>query len=397
MPWPLGGDLADLVAVVVHSDGLHPLGLIGGQVLIPQVAAELLAVGVDLLGDLPGVEGGGIGLADGLQGVGVVGQADQIPRLIGPALGGEGPVPLVEDGAGAGLPVLLKGPLPHDGQVGGAGVALPGVADGGGHVLRQGPPAEALCQLGPGLGGAGHRHRSPAVDGHLALLITAVGQQLLDGGRHGGGAAGVEAVELPVLGRPHQGEGVGADAVGGGLHHGEGGGGGHSGVHGVAPLLKGLQTGGGGLGAGAVHHAAPGIDGVALGGIGLVDGIEGRIHRSASLFFLNNAPFPGAQSAPGNGMYQRTISVVFYRKASQSSVVRRRRKEVQSVFPGDMCVGKNTAQAANVRAQRVRCSGLHPLRARACTCERVCRLCRQTQFPGAQSAPGNEKGPYFLS
>ena len=31
------------------------------------------------------------------------------------------------------------------------------------------------------------------------------------------------------------------------------------------------------------------------------------------------------------------------------------------VFSGDMCLGKNTAQAANVRAQRVRCGGLYPL------------------------------------
>ena len=283
MPWPLGGDLADLIAVVIHHNGLHPLGLIGGQVLIPQVAAELLAVGVDLPGDLPGVEGGGIGLTDGLQGVGVVGQADQISRLVGLALRGEGLVPLVKDGTGAGLLVLLKGPLPHDGQVGGAGVALPGVADGGGHVLRQGPPAEALGQFGPGHGGAGHRHRSPAVDGHLAVFITAVGQQLFNGGLHGGGTAGVEAIELPVLGRPHQGEGVGADAVGGGLHHGEGGGGGYSGIHGIAPVPEGLQTGSGSLGTGAVHHAAPGIEGVTLGGVGLVDGIEGRVHGTASL------------------------------------------------------------------------------------------------------------------
>ena len=35
------------------------------------------------------------------------------------------------------------------------------------------------------------------------------------------------------------------------------------------------------------------------------------------------------------------------------------RDDLKYVFHGDMCVGKNTAQPANVRAQRVRCSGLY--------------------------------------
>ncbi len=58
-------------------------------------------------------------------------------------------------------------------------------------------------------------------------------------------------------------------------------------------------------------------------------------------------------------MSKKGIYVRFCARASQSSVVRRRRNQVQSVFSGDMCLGKNTAQAANVRAKRVRCSGLH--------------------------------------
>ena len=56
---------------------------------------------------------------------------------------------------------------------------------------------------------------------------------------------------------------------------------------------------------------------------------------------------------------KKGIYVRFCARASQSSVIRRRRNQVQSVFSGDMCLGKNTAQAANVRAKRVRCSGLH--------------------------------------
>ncbi|HIV67433.1 MAG TPA: hypothetical protein IAA32_01035 [Candidatus Butyricicoccus stercorigallinarum] len=35
---------------------------------------------------------------------------------------------------------------------------------------------------------------------------------------------------------------------------------------------------------------------------------------------------------------------------------------VRIVFSGDRRVGKNTAQPANVRAQRVRCRGLHLLK-----------------------------------
>ena len=63
---------------------------------------------------------------------------------------------------------------------------------------------------------------------------------------------------------------------------------------------------------------------------------------------------------PGVSLSKKCKCVRSRARASQSSVVRRRRKEVKSVFSGDMCVGKNTAQPASVRAKRVRRSGLQP-------------------------------------
>jgi hypothetical protein len=37
-------------------------------------------------------------------------------------------------------------------------------------------------------------------------------------------------------------------------------------------------------------------------------------------------------------------------------------KKIKSVFSGGVYVGKNSSRPANVRAQRVRCSGPHPLK-----------------------------------
>lgn len=57
-----------------------------------------------------------------------------------------------------------------------------------------------------------------------------------------------------------------------------------------------------------------------------------------------------------------------YARASQSSVVRRRRNQVKSVFSGDMCLGKNTSQAASVEFGR---SG-QIMRAAACISSKKC-------------------------
>jgi hypothetical protein len=76
----VGRNLAHLVAAIIHPDGLHPLRLIGGQILIAEVAAKLFALGVDLPGDGAGIKGVGVCPADGLQSVGVAGR-----RIISPA------------------------------------------------------------------------------------------------------------------------------------------------------------------------------------------------------------------------------------------------------------------------------------------------------------------------
>ena len=101
---------------------------------------------------------------------------------------------------------------------------------------------------------------------------------------------------------------------------------------------------------------------------------------SQSLAILSAGPGPqiqrrsGPQPAPLSlskkpTYIQRDRASLHLESPRQSFAARRRRNQVKICFSGDMCVGKNTAQTANVRAQRVRCSGLHlfehvPARAR---------------------------------
>ena len=265
----VGRDLADLIAPVIHPDGLHPLRRIGRQILIAEVAAIFPALGIDLPGQGAPVEALPFRLADLPEGVGVIRQADQFPCLRRTALGRKSAKPGGKAGLGEPFPVDPVSALPGLGQVCPTGPALPGIALRGGEVFRQAPPPEALCDGRPGAHGAGHRHRRPAVAGHFAVQIPVLREDLFRIGQHGRGAAGVEAKELVLLFAPDEGKGVGAQAVGGGLHHRESRGGGHSRVHGVAALPQGLQPGGGRLGRGAVHHPAPGIEGKTLGGIAL--------------------------------------------------------------------------------------------------------------------------------
>ena len=54
------------------------------------------------------------------------------------------------------------------------------------------------------------------------------------------------------------------------------------------------------------------------------------------------------------------------KSSRQSFAARGRRNKIQSVFPEDMRLGKNTSQSASVRAKRVRRRGLHPSQKNAC-------------------------------
>ena len=101
----VGGDLVDVIALVVDADGLHPLGLEGGQVAAPEEAAVLLPDGahevVDLPGQLPPVEALGLGLADLPEGPGVVRQADDVAGGGALAVLGKGVEDVLVHAAGA--------------------------------------------------------------------------------------------------------------------------------------------------------------------------------------------------------------------------------------------------------------------------------------------------------
>ena len=56
-------------------------------------------------------------------------------------------------------------------------------------------------------------------------------------------------------------------------------------------------------------------------------------------------------------MTQQPLSLSSWKKPRR--VCARRRNQIKIIFSGDMCVGEYTAQPANVRALRVRCSGLY--------------------------------------
>ena len=66
----VGRDLPDVIASVIGGDGLHPLGLVGGQVLFSQIAAGLSGIAVDGVGNGSPVEGFAVGLSKLLQSFG---------------------------------------------------------------------------------------------------------------------------------------------------------------------------------------------------------------------------------------------------------------------------------------------------------------------------------------
>ena len=271
----------------------------GGVVLVADIPPVPAALGVDAPGDIPPVEGLGVGLADGLQRGGVVGKVHHLPGPRRPALRREGaePGPIFRPRQRLGKAV--KGPLPHGGEVGPTGIALRRVSDGGGQVFRKVQPPEAAAEGRPGPRGPGHGDRRPAPEGHPAVHGPAVGHDPVDGQQPRRRAAGVEAEELLILLGPHQGEGVGADAVGRGLHHGERRSRRHRRVHGVAAPAQDLQPRRRRLGAGAVHHAAPGVEGEALGGVSLSQGVEGKwieVHGFSSSSCMYSSKIAAARS-----------------------------------------------------------------------------------------------------
>ena len=109
-------------------------------------------------------------------------------------------------------PPGILGPLL--GHVHRDGHTLPGVGDGRGEELGEGLCTEPAVQLRPASGGSGDHGGNPALLGHL-VKAQIPDQTGADGGRSH--SAGVEAVELFFLLHPHQGKGIGAQTIAGGL------------------------------------------------------------------------------------------------------------------------------------------------------------------------------------
>ena len=183
------------------------------------------------IGEGPFVEIPGITFPDTLQGFGV-GQGN--PPLSDPERApcrGEGFEPGRED-----LPrfpgVLVerhRRTVPHRH---GDRMSFPGMGHRWRQVLPQGTTPHPGGELGPRRRGPGNGDGSPAVGRHGPPPLSPHHVQRQTSGA---GTAGVEPLEAAVL--PHQGEGVAADAVGGGLHHRESRRSGHRRIHGVAPAF----------------------------------------------------------------------------------------------------------------------------------------------------------------
>ena len=148
----------------------------------------------------------------------------------------------------------------------------------GGEQLREGFCSEPAVQFRPPRRGPGHQGGDPPGLGHFR---KAQGPHLLPAEGGGGGAAGVEAVELLLFFHPHQGEAVAAQAVAGGLQQGHGGGHSHRRVHRVAPRLHHVQADLGPLGDGGAGHGLAGVYYVPAGGVGVVSRI--KLRHSVSL------------------------------------------------------------------------------------------------------------------
>ena len=89
---PVGRNLPDVVATVVHADGLAPVHLVGGQVVQRQLATRGLHAGGDLIGQRATVKTGSAGLGNVLQRVSMACRAPHLAGLRG-TLRGKGVKP----------------------------------------------------------------------------------------------------------------------------------------------------------------------------------------------------------------------------------------------------------------------------------------------------------------
>ena len=238
------------------------------------------------------VKGFGAGVGDQFQGDGVIGQAHHLAGVGGHAVVGEGLEPGAVFGGLVGLGVSLSGHAPEPCQGWPDRIPGFGITDGGLEKLGELEAAEALVQVAPGGGRAGHRDRQPAPVRHG--LVAPVPQQLP--GQAGRGAPrAVQAVQaLPI---PDQREGIPANAVAGGLEHGQGNRGGQGGVHGVAAPVEHLESRLGRQGLAGGNRATGAQDGGALRRVRVV--AQGLVHGGSDEVSDSVAAWASLDSSAG--------------------------------------------------------------------------------------------------
>ncbi len=246
----VGRQLPHVVAAVVDADGLHPVRVVGGQVLVAEEAAVGLHVGIDLPGDLALVEGVAALLGQELQRLRQAGVAEDLPaHRAALAVHREGlqEARVLAQHRHAAVPVV--------GDELGDREALLGVLDGRRQHLRHGQPAELPVQLEPAVHAAGHAHGQGALGGDV---LEAELLEVVEGEGLRRAPAAVEAVELLRLRVPHDGEEVAPHAASRGLHEAQGRVRRDGGVHGGAALLEDVQGDLGDQGLARAGHAVLG-------------------------------------------------------------------------------------------------------------------------------------------
>ena len=171
----VGRDFADGIALVIRVDGLHPLGVVSTEIFLLEISSRLLGEGHDLLHQFAAIVALAIGSRQLLQGVGVLGPAEDVSRPVGGAVLLHKCLPPV----GVGGAVLLHGGGDALGILGPLGLhihlyrhALPGGGNGRGEQLRQGPGAEAAVELRPASGSPRNHGGNPARLGHFRKALS---------------------------------------------------------------------------------------------------------------------------------------------------------------------------------------------------------------------------------
>ena len=257
----VGWDLVQGVARKVLPQGRDPLGLVTGQVLGLQGAAQRLRKAHQGLGDLALIQVAAPAVGNAAQGARCGRKAEQLAHLGRTAPGqerGGKARQCAQLGRGRG-PLLLHH---HRHQV-----AALGDLDGRLHQVGKGQAAKALGQGAPGRHRPRHGDRVDAPLGWVGAVGAVFALEVFGGPATGGRSAGVQAMELLAV--PQNAEGIRAQAVAHRLDQGHDGRGGNGRIHRIAPGLQDAQAGLRGQGMRGGHHIA-GKDRQAGAGVGVV-------------------------------------------------------------------------------------------------------------------------------